>query len=102
MEDPMVVVAGWIDVDAKVRDAYLASRLEAMIATREEPGCIEYVFSADPVDLERVRLFELWESRGDLDIHLQLLRSRPASSAAFEVVGREVLVYEVSSSGPVG
>ena len=56
----MVVVAGWIDVDAKVRDAYLTSRLEAMVATREEPGCIEYVFSADPIDLERVRLFEPW------------------------------------------
>src|SRR5580698_5835535 len=102
MEDAMVVVAGWIDVDAKVRDAYLTSRLEAMVATREEPGCIEYVFSADPIDLERVRLFELWETREDLDVHLALLRSRSTQSAAFEVVGREVLVYDVTSTGPVG
>jgi quinol monooxygenase YgiN len=101
-ESPMVIVAGWIDVDAAVRDDYLASRIEGMIKTRQEPGCIEYVFSADPINAGRARLFELWESREDLDVHLGVLRSSPAPGASFEVVGREVLVYDVNSSGPVG
>jgi quinol monooxygenase YgiN len=98
----MVIVAGWIDVDAAVRDEYLASRVEGMIKTRQEPGCLEYVFSADPINPGRARLFELWESREDLDVHLGVLRSSPAPGASFEVVGREVLVYDVNSSGPIG
>jgi quinol monooxygenase YgiN len=101
MERPMVIVAGWIDVDAAVRDEYLASRIEGMIRTRQEPGCIEYVFSADPLNAARARLFELWESREDLDVHLGVLRATPANTT-IEVVGREVLTYEVTSSGPIG
>ena len=98
----MVIVAGWIDVDAAVRDEYLASRTEGMIKTRKEPGCIEYVFSADPLESGRVRLFELWESREDLDVHIGVLRSTPASGASFEVVGREVLTYDATNTGPIG
>jgi quinol monooxygenase YgiN len=98
----MLIVAGKIDVDPAVRDDYLASRHEGITRTRDEPGCIDYVFSADSLLPGRVRLFEIWESREALDVHLKLRDSRPAPTPAFEVLGREVLVYNVSSTGPVG
>lgn len=98
----MLIVAGWIDVSASDRDAYLSSRLDAMIATRDEPGCVEYVFSADPIDPGRVRLFELWESRADLDVHLQVLRAKPPAPGGVAVVARSVAVYEIASSAPLG
>jgi quinol monooxygenase YgiN len=102
MERAMIIVAGWIDVDASERDAYLAARTEGMIKTRQEPGCIEFVFSPDPLLPGRSRLFEIWESREHLDVHLGIMRSNPAPPGGIEVVGREVLAYDVSSSAPIG
>jgi quinol monooxygenase YgiN len=98
----MVIVAGWIDVAAEDRDAYLAARIEGMLATRDEPGCIDYVFSADPTTPERLRLFERWASQADLDTHLQVMRSRPSTPSTFTVTGREVLVHDVATSKPLG
>jgi quinol monooxygenase YgiN len=102
MERAMIIVAGWIDVDTSERDAYLAARTEGMIKTRQEPGCVEFVFSADPLLPGRCRLFEIWESREHLDVHLGIMRSNPAPSGGIEVVGREVLIYDVSGSAPIG
>lgn len=98
----MLIVAGWIDVEERDREAFLASRLEAMVATRDETGCLEYVFSPDPINPQRVRLFEQWESRADLDVHLQVMRSRPVPAQGTTVVGRNVAVYEASSAESLG
>ena len=45
----MIIVAGWIDVDASKRDEYLAARTEGMLNTRQEPGCIEFYKTARSV-----------------------------------------------------
>ena len=98
----MLIVAGWMDVDSADRGAFLESRMEAMTKTRSEPGCLEYVFSPDPIDPSRVRLFELWESRADLDVHLQTMRSTPPPAGAIPVVGRNVAIYEIAASESLG
>lgn len=91
-----------MDVNSADRGAYLESRVSLMEVTRSEPGCIEYVFSPDPIDPSRVRLFELWESRADLDVHLQVLRSNPPGGAAIPVVARSVAIYEIASTTSLG
>ena len=98
----MLIVAGWMDVAEDKRDAFLASRLEAMLKTRDEPGCLEYVFSPDPIDTRRVRLFELWESRADLDVHLGVMRARSAPAQSIAVLQRSVAVYETSAAESLG
>ena len=98
----MVIVAGWMDVAEEERDAFLASRLEAMLKTRDEPGCLEYVFSPDPINPRRVRLFELWGSRADLDVHLGVMRARPAPAQTIAVIERSVEVYETSAAESLG
>lgn len=98
----MVIVAGWIDVAPEDRERFLEMRHDAVLHTRDEPGCIDYVFSADPIDSARVRLFERWEDRGALDAHLGLTRARPPSPGAVNVVAREVNVYEVGTAQPLG
>ncbi len=75
----MVIVAGTLTVDPEQREAFLAGRMDGMRATRAEPGCLEYTFSADPTDPGRVMLFERWASQKDLDAHLAAARARPAS-----------------------
>jgi quinol monooxygenase YgiN len=103
----MVIVAGSFVVAAADRDAFLESRRSAMEASRAEDGCLDYVFAADPLDPERVVLFERWADQAALDAHLVVLRERRSSAPApagprIEVRSSEVLKYEISSSGPLG
>ena len=99
----MVIVAGTFEVDPEQRDAFLAGRIERMHTSRAERGCLEYTFSADPIDPGRVLLFERWASQEDLDAHLAVPAAPPASPAA-EVVPRSVsiVVYDVTGERQLG
>jgi hypothetical protein len=99
----VIIVGGSFEVDPEQRDAFLASRHEVMRASRKEPGCIEYTFSADPIDPTRVLLFERWNSQVDLDAHLSALRSGPPP-AGREVSPRKasIMLYDVASERSLG
>jgi quinol monooxygenase YgiN len=105
----MIIVAGTFDVAPERRDEFLASRYELQLHSRTEPGCIEYVFSADSIDPGRVRLFEIWQDQASLDEHGQAYRRRlavdeeadpVAFAAAVPVLVRNVLVYELGDAAP--
>ena len=104
----MIIVQGVFRVDPAERDAYLSQSVEGMQMSRAEHGCLEYVMAADPVEADRVILSERWESREDLDRHidgLTRLRKDTADSAdaqAVSVVSRELAMYEVTSAKPLG
>jgi quinol monooxygenase YgiN len=98
----MVIVAGYFDVDPTRREEFIADRLEAMARSRAEPGCITYAFSGDPIDLGRVLLFERWESKAALAVHLEVLSSAPRPDSDVEILGAEILQYEIGEVGPVG
>ncbi len=101
----MLIVAGYMDVEPDARDGFLAGMVPAMHASRAEPGCIDYVLSPDPIDPGRVRLFERWESKDALGVHLAKVAERQASSppsGPSPVKGVEVLQYEIGASGPIG
>ena len=100
----MVIVAGTIEVDPKDRDAFLQGRADGVRATRTEPGCIEYSFSADGLDPGLIRIFEIWESQEALTTHLGVLAGQQGSgtSPAIAVKKADVLQYAISSSGPLG
>jgi len=98
----MVIVEGTIDVDPSGRDEFLAGRRDAVLATRSEPGCIEYAFSADLIDPGRIRIFERWETPEDLDTHLDRLPQQPAPApGSVEMRGGEIRRYEIASMGPL-
>ena len=99
----MVIVAGIFEVDPEQRDAFLAGRFDRMRSSRAEQGCLEYTFSADPLDPGRILLYERWASQEDLDAHLAVPSPPPASPAA-EVVPNSVsiVVYDVTGERPLG
>jgi quinol monooxygenase YgiN len=99
-EVAVIIVAGWIKVDPKDRDAFLDSRREPVLARRLEKGCIDYFFTADPIELGTVRVFERWESRGALDAHVALDRADPTRLSPY-VLGWELHTYAVSDSTSV-
>ncbi len=75
----MIIVQGVFTIDEGEREQYLAQTLDMQRISRSEPGCIEYVFAADPLDLGRVVLSERWESRADLDAHIKAQTERRAA-----------------------
>ena len=93
----MLIVGGFFEVDPSERDAFVAGRIEAMRASRDEHGCIEYVIAADPADPGRAVLFERWESQADLDAHLARPRQAPPSDApTVTPTAVSIRVYDVT------
>jgi quinol monooxygenase YgiN len=62
-KDPMVIVAGHIEVEPEEREAHIEGFLEVVETAREAAGCLEFTIGADPIDPGRVNLFERWESQ---------------------------------------
>lgn len=98
----MVIVAGVFTFDPGQCEAYLASRMDLMRVSRAEQGCIEYTFSADPLDPGRVVLFEKWETQEDLDAHLAAIPAPSAASAPqVEPTSSSIVIYDVSGERPL-
>ena len=98
----MIIVAGTFEVDPAEREAFLLSRDEGVRRSRAEPGCMAYVFAADPVEPGRVILFERWESKDALRTHLAGIQSAGPQPSSVAVRSAEVQQYEISAVGPVG
>jgi quinol monooxygenase YgiN len=52
-----------------------------MKISRAEKGCIDYAFLPDPIESDRVTLFERWETPEDLTAHLAAMQAAASSSA---------------------
>ena len=91
----MLIVAGAFILDPSERDAFIAGRRDSMRATRDEPGCLEYVMAADPVDDTRVVLYERWADQASFDGHMAVIAAaeRPSGPAP---KGMSVEIYDIS------
>jgi quinol monooxygenase YgiN len=65
----IVIYAGTITMDPKVRDRYVALRLEQTRLYRAQPGVLGYAITADAVDPSVVNVFECYESEEALAAH---------------------------------
>lgn len=94
----MLIIAGKLYVEPDSREEYLASFEETIRQARNQPGCLDCVLAADPVEAGRVNQFEQWESE-DHFASWQAVVEPP--SPATEVLDTDVKKYEISASGPV-
>ncbi|MEN3321493.1 MAG: hypothetical protein V7643_4895 [Mycobacterium sp.] len=92
----MLIVAGTGYVDPDHRDTLLAGLAPSLRRVRTTPGCLDYVVAADPIEPDRVNIYERWESQAHLDTHL----AGPAQTAPPmpHVRSVQVMRYEISSS----
>jgi quinol monooxygenase YgiN len=100
----MVILQGTGRVDTALRERFLAQRAESMRISRAEPGNLEYVIAADPIEDDRVILSERWETQEDLTAHLRAAAERrhAASDEGSQVsVDFDIAVYEVGSAKPL-
>jgi quinol monooxygenase YgiN len=89
----VVIVTGSYEFEPGQRDEYLASRHDSMRASRTEPGCFEFLLSADPIEPDRVVLFERWADQASLDAHIAAL---PAPSVGLAPKSVTVTLYDVA------
>ena len=94
----MLIIAGKLYVAPEHRDEYVASFVDFLRRARTSAGCLDIIIAADPLEPDRVNNFERWES----DEHLRTFQAaaNPPDSLP-EVLGEDMALYEISSSGPV-
>lgn len=101
----MIIIAGTIDLaDPTRRDEALAIATELQRKTRdEEPGCLAYVFAADPCVAGRICVHELWRDEASLAAHFKhenYLNMRSALGT-IGLKGADNKKYRIDLSEPV-
>jgi quinol monooxygenase YgiN len=98
----VIIVGGAFEVEPDQRGEFIASRHDLMRTSRAEAGCLEYVFCADPIEPNRVVLFERWETQADLDAHLSGMRSGPSPSDEVKPTSVSVVFYDATDQSQRG
>lgn len=100
----MIIIAGTISIAPDRREACLAEATALQHATRiDEPGCLAYVFSADPVEPGHIVVYELWTDTDSLHAHFQhpnytAMRTMFASHG---ITGSSTRKYRTDADAPV-
>jgi quinol monooxygenase YgiN len=93
----MIIVSGRIYVTPGRRDAFVATSRDAVVEARRAPGCLDFVVAADPVEPNRVNVYEQWETEAELEA---FRGEGPDSDLGSDIVSADVSRHQVSSSGP--
>ena len=64
----MLIVAGHLEIASDERDSYVASCAEIVAAARQSKGCLDFSVTADPIDPNRVNVYERWESEEAVEV----------------------------------
>ncbi|MEX2542093.1 MAG: antibiotic biosynthesis monooxygenase [Trueperaceae bacterium] len=91
----MIIVSGKLYVDPIVRDSYLADCRDIIEKARSTDGCIDFHIAADPLESDRINVFEQWASIADLEV---FRGSGPSSEQAAQIREAQVSQHEVGSS----
>ena len=92
----MIIVAGRLYVRPGTRPEFLARSMDAMTQARQASGCADFVVAADPLEAERVNVFEVWTDRGALEA---FRGSGPDDGLSALIVRADVAEHEVVPAG---
>jgi quinol monooxygenase YgiN len=59
----MIIIAGYSLTEADERDAAVEAFAGMVERARKQDGCLDLSMSADPIDPDRINLFECWRDR---------------------------------------
>ena len=93
----MIIIAGWLRVAAGDRDAYLSAVADVAGLARRAAGCLDFVQVADPLDPERIVVFERWESDEDVARFRTSGDPDAPQTPPPDVLGAEVRKYRIAS-----
>jgi quinol monooxygenase YgiN len=89
----VIIVAGHIEVRPGRREALIAASTAAMVAARQTRGCLDFVVAADPVEPDRVAVYERWATRPQL---LAFRGDGPGPDLTPDIVAIDVTEYDVT------
>jgi quinol monooxygenase YgiN len=93
----VIIVSGRIQVSPGRRDAFLAAARDAVVQARGAPGCRDFVVAADPLESDRVNVYEEWDS----EVELEAFRGAgPEPELTTDIVHADVSRHQVAASGP--
>ena len=93
----MIIVAGWIAVDAEARAAYLDGCRAVLEQARAAGGCLDFALSADPLEPGRINVYERWESDEDLE---RFRGAGPSDEQSAQIRDASVARYRISAVEP--
>jgi quinol monooxygenase YgiN len=92
----VIIVSGHMRVAPGRRGALLAYSRDAMIKARVASGCRAFVVAADPIEPDRVNVYEEWDTESEL-AHFR--GEGPTQEVAGDIVHAEVSRHQIVSSG---
>ena len=93
----MIIVSGKIYVRPGAREDFLTRSAAAVLQARRTNGCLDFIVAADPFELDRVNVYEEWESE---DALLRFRGDGPGEDLSSNIVRAKVARHIVASSGP--
>jgi quinol monooxygenase YgiN len=93
----MIIVSGQIYVRAGTRQDFLTHSAVAMEQARRTKGCLDFVVAADPLEPDRVNVYEEWETEEAL---VRFRGDGPGKDLSTSIVRAKVARHVVASTGP--
>ena len=91
----MIIVSGWLRLDVGMRRQYLEGCLPVVEAARQAPGCLDFHLSADPIEDDRINVFERWE---DVESVERFRGDGPADHQQAAILDARVDQHEIAST----
>jgi quinol monooxygenase YgiN len=91
--EKMVIVAGCLYTAD--RDGYLDGCAELIRTARAAPGCEDFYLSADPVEPDRINVFEQWATVADVEA---FRGSGPGNDQTAEIRDAAVFQHEIAAT----
>ena len=89
-----IIVAGKLQLKPGSRQEFIEKSCDAIRQARSLAACEDFSVSPDPIDENRVNIFEKWKSRSSLD---EFRNSGPESDIFSFVEAFDVHEYEVNT-----
>lgn len=58
----MIIVSGVLYVSEADRDSYVRDCRQVIVSARESEGCVDFHLSPDPIEPDRINVYEQWQS----------------------------------------
>ncbi len=97
LEIKMIIVSGRIHVRPGAQQAFVTVSTEAIIQARKTSGCHDFVVAADPLEADRINVYEEWESE---EIMLAFRGEGPGQDIGDLIIKAEVSQHIVAASDP--
>lgn len=91
----MIIVSGALYVDEDDRQSYLDTCQDLIRLARATDGCLDFHLTADPVEPDRINIYEQWES---LDAVEAFRGSGPDPDTSARIHNARVAQHEIATT----